>query len=80
VELSHLFESNNSHLLLGATELLLAEPVRCTSFFDDGYLAQGRSLEHPLGRISRAHSTSPRGFWLSMNAKLAFTAGAGGSG
>ena len=26
------------------------------------------SLEHPLGRISRAHSTSPRGFWRSMNA------------
>src|SRR6476661_3456674 len=36
-QLSHLFESNNSHLLLGATELLLADPVRCTSFFDDDY-------------------------------------------
>jgi hypothetical protein len=31
----YFFESNNIHLLSGATELFLAEPVRCTSFFDE---------------------------------------------
>src|SRR5262249_50711430 len=36
VALSCLFESNNFHLLSGATELLLGEPVHCTSFFDEG--------------------------------------------
>jgi hypothetical protein len=37
VGLPYFFESNNIHLLSGATELLLAEPVRCASFFDEGY-------------------------------------------
>ena len=34
---SHLFENNNAQMLLGVNELLLAEPVRRTSFFDAGY-------------------------------------------
>ena len=36
VEFAYFFESNNIHLLSGATELLFAEPVRCASFLDDG--------------------------------------------
>ena len=36
VALPCLFESDNLHLLSGAAELLLGEPVRRTSFFDEG--------------------------------------------
>jgi hypothetical protein len=36
VGLSYLFESDNLHLLSGATELLPGEPMHCTSHFDKG--------------------------------------------
>ena len=34
--LSCLFERNNIHLPPGVTELYFGEPVRCTSFLDEG--------------------------------------------
>src|SRR5215510_7460506 len=36
VDFSYLFERNNPHLPPSVTELFLGEPVRCTSFFDEG--------------------------------------------
>ena len=48
---SYLFESNNIHLLSGATELLPAEPVCCTPSMNKWLPAQVRSPERLIGRF-----------------------------